>query len=158
MPLYTGCVDQGFTYKKSGRIRVLTVSRLSDELGKNPRDDLWKGVSRAGKSEFSFDLWNPQVAPLGRDVASWYQSKIDWDEFSRRYHANLYESETYPFLYKLVEDAMSQDQKCPESGLVIQCVCNLPPGRKTCHRFLLAEEVQKLAFQEFTYHLEIVHL
>jgi len=151
MPLYTGNVFSGEKQKKKGLVRYLTISRLSDNYGKNPEERLWK----ADKYDL-FDFWLPNIAPIGKNVNDFYQGKIDWNEFSKRYQSHLTSEQIFPFLLKLTREAIEYDLNDSYKGIVLQCVC---PSHEHCHRKLLAERISDIARDRFNNDdLRIIHL
>tara|TARA_Y100000310_G_C20015595_1_gene504980 strand:- start:80 stop:496 length:417 start_codon:yes stop_codon:yes gene_type:complete len=138
MTIYTGCVDNGLKQKDLG-IRYLTISRLSDNTGLNPREDLWKN----DKYDL-FDMWVPRLAPLGENVRDWYNDDISWKDFSEKYLDHISSDRNIGFLRDLTSKAL-------EENIVLQCVC---PTYENCHRSLLANAVKSVAQKD----VEIIHL
>ena len=138
MTIYTGCVYYGLKHKDLG-IRYLTISRLSDNTGLLPKEDLWKN------DEYDlFDIWHTRVAPIGKNVNDFYKENISWEEFSEMYVNHIYSKENFPFLRELTSKAL-------EGNIVLQCVCR---NYEKCHRSLLANAVKSISKRN----LKIIHL
>ena len=150
MTLYTGCVDDGLKHKKRGLVRYLTISKLSDNTGLKPREDLWN------PDKFNlYDIYFPIIAPDGKDVYDWYQGSLTWEDFSKKYIQRLRSNENEGFLLRLVHDVVELDLHDEEKGVVLQCVCEKP---YFCHRSILAEEIKKIVKNKHKYDLRVKHL
>ena len=153
MPLYTGYAEDGKMHKEKGLARYLTISRLSDNSGLNPREYLWK----ADKNDL-FDYWWPAIAPDGEDVNNLYNKRsLNFNDFTNRYLYKLRDEEHLPFLLKLAKEAYEAELRKTGKwrGIVLQCVY---PKHDSCHRKILANEIQKIIKDIYQYDIQIVHL
>ncbi|MBX4212231.1 DUF488 domain-containing protein [Candidatus Pacearchaeota archaeon] len=163
MRLYTGCVDDGLMHRDQGLARYLTVSRLSDNSGRKPREDLWKGVKTPQGYTHLFDEWLPNIAPDGRHVNEWYHKLISWDEFSQKYMEKL---DTEASKVKILEITRKvyEYERYKHPGIILQCVCNIKnygdinPSRIPCHRIILAEKIRQMASILHNSDIQIIHL
>ena len=137
MPIYTGNVFDGKKHKNKGLIRVLTLSRLSDNTGKKPDPKLWMP-----QQSDLYDVYIPVLAPNEKDVREWYQNSLPWEEFSNRYFKKIHDDYSLPFLIDLTRKAVEEDQHPDRKGVILQCVCK---ESHFCHRSLLASEIERRA-------------
>ncbi len=151
MALYTGVVWDGQKHKTRGLTRYLTLSRLSDNTGTQPDKRLWMP-----QNDDLYDVSYLPLAPFEKDVYSWYQGSLSWDNFAEKYLKRITEDERrFGFLLDLTRKAVEEDQHPDNKGIVLQCVC---PDVKFCHRRLLADEIKILALDRWGHNLKIKHI
>ena len=85
------------------------------------------------------------MAPGWNAVRAFKDGRIDWETYRERYRALLrerYAGHAQVF-HDLIRDVIAGDKR-----LVLVCYCNVGPGCDECHRFLMADILEKIAEQE----------
>ena len=85
------------------------------------------------------------MAPEWRPVLAFKEDRIDWAQYTEAYQELLrqrYARYAQRF-HDLIAEAVRNDE-C----LVLTCYCNLDPGCDHCHRYLMADILEKIACAE----------
>jgi uncharacterized protein YeaO (DUF488 family) len=119
-------LKSGCAFSPHQGIRVLIVSRLTENDGQTPSPNLIK-LARE-------NIWIPCLAPRSKTVGAWYRKEIDWEQFQHQYEEYLNSppgQEAVKYLYRLLKN----------HGVVkVLCVEETP---EHCHRSLLLEYMKK---------------
>ena len=93
----------------------------------------------------SGDAYGKLMAPTWSMVLAFREKRIDWATYSEKYHDLLrkrYAQHAGAF-HELLRDAFHNDD-C----LVLTCYCVVGPNCDECHRFLMADILEKIALSE----------
>lgn len=85
------------------------------------------------------------MAPGWNAVRAFKDGRIDWETYTERYRDLLREryARYAQAFHDLIREAIDEDKR-----LVLVCYCNVGPGCDECHRFLMADILEKIAEQE----------
>ena len=85
------------------------------------------------------------MAPKWDMVRDFKKGRIDWAAYTAQYHKLLQGryAANKPAFHQLIAEAV-RNGEC----LVLTCYCNLDPGCNHCHRYLMAEILEKIARNE----------
>lgn len=85
------------------------------------------------------------MAPDWRMVLDFKEGRIDWPTYVERYQELMRKNygRHGQVFHDLIRDVIA-DRKC----LVLTCYCNTGPDCRECHRFLMADILEKIAHSE----------
>ena len=85
------------------------------------------------------------MAPEWRPVLAFKEGRLDWAQYTEAYQKLL--RQRYAGYAQLFHDLIAEAVRNGEC-LVLTCYCNLDPGCNHCHRYLMAEILEKIARNE----------
>ena len=123
-----------------GTTQVLRIAtaRIDHETAS---DERVLNITRKSASEPVGELMAPEWKP----VLAFKEGRISWETYTEQYRELLRKRYTHcaQMFHDLIREVVAEDER-----LVLTCYCNVEPGCKECHRFLMAEILERIARQE----------
>ena len=117
------------------------TARIGYDRRGRPAQDRVLDISIKSASTPEGKLMAPEW-PLVRDFK---EGSIDWEMYTEKYHELLRKryARYAQVFHDLIRDVVTGGER-----LVLTCYCNVGPGCEECHRFLMADILEKIAEQE----------
>ncbi len=124
-------------HDQSVRVLRIATARIDHkpQAGERLLDITVKSASGVGKL----------MAPEWRMVRYFKEGRIDWPTYTEQYQDLLRKryAEYAQVFHDLIRDVIVGDKR-----LVLTCYCNTGPDCRQCHRFLMADILEKIALSE----------
>ena len=140
--------SKGFSPSRSGpepRPRVITTKSVSTKIDPE-RDGLRILAARfrgRGLPSSAYDVWMPNLGPSEGLLRSFQSKSIRWNDFARRYRAELWESASSDRQNRTIKNhgqkfTLRLLQELGRRGNVT-LLCHCAEGEAHCHRHLLGK-------------------
>ena len=123
------------TYHTTEVFRIATARIGYDRRGRAAQDRVLAITVKSPTGDMG-RLMAPEW-PLVRDFK---EGSIDWETYTEKYHELLRKryARYAPVFHDLIRDVVTEGER-----LVLTCYCNVGPGCEECHRFLMADILEK---------------